>query len=592
MANETEAPRQNIEEVEYTEAELDPDDADEEGSDGVVVPELQGNLSKWTNYIHGWQNRFIVLKNGTLSYYKSEQDSGFGCRGSISLYKAGIKAHEFDECRFDVSVSDCLVWYLRANTPEEKQRWVDVLKSYKAESGYGSENSLKRHGSAISLISNTQSTTSAGSFSKRGVRSLKEKLAEIETFKDILIQQIDTLQKYFDNCAENSKNINNKSQCGDKVDGAFDPAEQSVDFKGEAITFKATSEGVLATLQHCVDLMGQREDAWRRRWEKEVEKRRRLQDLYKTLKDQITLHSGDSLRPRVIINGGPDYEEGPHSALCDEEFYDAVETGLDRIEEENMLKDRLKQKSVAIPMAPTTSAINHRLWPDIEKVTMEQLHYARLGMGAGSWMLFAEDGDMRMYKREEEVDGLVVDPLKACHVVKGVTGHEVCEIFFSPEYRSGWEATLEDMTIVETISKDTLVFLQTHKRIWPASQRDALFWSHMRKVPDDQDPDNQDVWIVCNHSTDYPDYPPNVGKCVRIYLTVCLVCQTIVDPPKDREIRREDITCKITYCSVVNPGGWAPSSVLRALYKREYPKFLKRFTNFCKEQCKDKPIKF
>lgn len=54
-------------------------------------PELQGYLSKWTNYLHGWQPRFIVLKNGTLSYYKSEDESGFGCRGSISLQKAKIK---------------------------------------------------------------------------------------------------------------------------------------------------------------------------------------------------------------------------------------------------------------------------------------------------------------------------------------------------------------------------------------------------------------------------------------------------------------------------------------------------------------------
>lgn len=69
---------------------------DEEESDGVIVPELQGTLSKWTNYIHGWQTRFIVLKNGTLSYYKSEQDSGFGCRGSISLYKADIKVQKTD----------------------------------------------------------------------------------------------------------------------------------------------------------------------------------------------------------------------------------------------------------------------------------------------------------------------------------------------------------------------------------------------------------------------------------------------------------------------------------------------------------------
>jgi len=150
---------------------------------------------------------------------------------------------------------------------------------------------------------------------------------------------------------------------------------------------------------------------------------------------------------------------------------------------------------------------------------MEQLHYARLGVGgAGSWQLFAEDGDMRMYRREEEADGLVVDPLKACHVVKGVTGHEVCEIFFSPEYRSGWEATLEDMTIVDNISKDTLLFLQTHKRIWPASQRDALFWSHMRHVSDDQDRDAQDLWIVCNHSTEHPDYPVHSARDGEMFL--------------------------------------------------------------------------
>ncbi|XP_006624111.1 ceramide transfer protein isoform X1 [Apis dorsata] len=590
MADEIETIRLANDDIECMEGEIDADDVDEEGSDGVVVPELQGTLSKWTNYIHGWQTRFIVLKDGTLSYYKSEQDSGFGCRGSISLYKANIKAHEFDECRFDVSVNDCLVWYLRASNPEEKQRWVDVLKSYKSESGYGSENSLKRHGSAISLISNTQSITSAGSFTKRGVRGLKEKLAELETFRDILIKQIDTLQKYFDNCAENAKNISMKEN---KVETMFNPAEQSIDFKGEAITFKATSEGVLATLQHCVELMVQREDAWRRRWEKEVERKRKVQELYKALKEQVTMQQSDSPRPRVLIHGGPDYEEGPHSALCDEEFYDAVETGLDKIDEENQLRDRLKQKSVSVLTTPIMSAVKHRLWPEIEKITMEQLHYARLEVGVGGWQLFAEDGDMRMYRREEEADGLVVDPLKACHVVKGVTGHEVCEIFFSPEYRTGWEATLEDMTVVENISKDTLIFLQTHKRIWPASQRDALFWSHMRRVSDDEDPDAHDLWIVCNHSTEHPDFPPNIGKCVRVFLTVCLVCQTFIDPPKDEEeIKRENLTCKITYCSVVNPGGWAPASVLRAVYKREYPKFLKRFTSFCIEQCKDKPIIF
>ena len=32
--------------------------------------------------------------------------------------------------------------------------------------------------------------------------SLREKLAEMETFRDILCRQVDTLQKYFDVCAD------------------------------------------------------------------------------------------------------------------------------------------------------------------------------------------------------------------------------------------------------------------------------------------------------------------------------------------------------------------------------------------------------
>lgn len=137
-------------------------------------------------------------------------------------------------------------------------------------------------------------------------------------------------------------------------------------------------------------------------------------------------------------------------------------------------------------------------------------------------------------------------------------------------------ATLEEMTILENISPDTLVFLQTHKRIWPASQRDALFWSHMKNVKDNVDTDAHDVWIVCNHSIEHEDYPvsgvrfyiyrlhllwflsfdflqpANIGKCVRIFLTVILVCQTYVSPNKtnDDKISRDDLTCKITYCSV------------------------------------------
>lgn len=66
-------------------------DEEEDIDTKIKYPELQGYLNKWTNYIHGWQKRWIVLKNGALSYYKTQNEAECGCRGAISLLKAYIK---------------------------------------------------------------------------------------------------------------------------------------------------------------------------------------------------------------------------------------------------------------------------------------------------------------------------------------------------------------------------------------------------------------------------------------------------------------------------------------------------------------------
>lgn len=76
-----------------------------------------------------------MLKDSTLSYYKSAEDSDFGCRGALNLERAIIKSHEVDECRFDISVENenglSVVWYLRAENVEDKHNWVEVLKSFR-----------------------------------------------------------------------------------------------------------------------------------------------------------------------------------------------------------------------------------------------------------------------------------------------------------------------------------------------------------------------------------------------------------------------------------------------------------------------------
>uniref|UniRef100_A0A8C6ST46 Ceramide transfer protein n=1 Tax=Neogobius melanostomus TaxID=47308 RepID=A0A8C6ST46_9GOBI len=593
----------------------------------AAIGEFSGVLSKWTNYIHGWQDRWVVLKNNTLSYYKSQDETEYGCRGSLCLSKAIITAHEFDECRLDISVNDS-EWYMRAQDPEHRAQWIESIKLHRADSGYGSESSLRRHGSMMSLTSATSgfSATSTSSF-KKG-HSLREKLAEMETFRDIMCRQVDTLQKYFDSCADAvSKDELKRDQIVDdddedfpssRTDGEFyhhhnnsgsrekhNPKEiNGIDFKGEAITFKATTAGILATLSHCIDLMVKREDSWQKRLDKEMERRRRIEEGY--------LSALNELKKKSHF-GGPDFEEGPNSLINEEEFFDAVEAALDRHDkiEEQTEKTRTQRHSpVPGNIYPSSGSHRfsdkpspalviraiphdvHRFSTEVEEMVQNHMIYSLQDVGGdANWQLVVEEGEMKVYRREVEENGIVLDPLKATHSVKGVTGHEVCHYFWDTAYRNDWETTIENFNVVETLSSNAVIIYQTHKRVWPASQRDVLYLSSMRKILANNEND-PDTWLVCNFSVDHDD-AQTTSRCVRAKINIAIICQTLVSPPEgDKEISRDNITCKITYVANVNPGGWAPASVLRAVAKREYPKFLKRFTSYVQEKTAGNPILF
>nr|XP_015828000.2 ceramide transfer protein isoform X2 [Nothobranchius furzeri] len=636
------------------------------GSDEDVDPEsgqpveFGGVLSKWTNYIHGWQDRWVVLKNNTLSYYKSEDEREYGCRGSLCLSKAVITPHEFDECRFDISVNDS-VWYLRAEDPEHRLQWIESIEVHKfpspslsrccdlracgrlltrlqAESGYGSETSLRRHGSMLSLTSaaSALSSTSTSSF-KKGHR-LREKLAEMETFRDILCRQVDTLQKYFDSCADavskdefqrdkeededefpattrpDGEHNHNNNGSKEKLFAPASPKGMNgIDFKGEAITFKATTAGILSTLSHCIELMVKREDSWQKRLDKELDKRRRIEDAYKMTLNELKKKSH---------YGGPDYEEGPNSLINEDEFFDAVEAALDRQDkiEEQCHSEKVRIHRLAqVPTGDAFSTIGthrfasksrsyssslssselvsasddiHRFSYQVEEMVQNHMTYSLQDVGGdANWQLVIEEGEMKVYRREVEENGIVLDPLKATHAVKGVTGHEVCHYFWDTDFRMDWETTIENYNVVETLSDNAIIVYQTHKRVWPASQRDVLYLSAIRKLlaTNENDPD---TWLVCNFSVDHDGAPPT-NRCVRAKINVAMICQTLVSPPEgDKEISRDNILCKITYVANVNPGGWAPASVLRAVAKREYPKFLKRFTSYVQEKTSGKTILF
>jgi len=71
-------------------ASEDEEEEDDDFDMRISVASKRGTLTKWTNYLHGWQDRYFVIADGILSYYKSEFDTNYGCRGSVSVQKATI----------------------------------------------------------------------------------------------------------------------------------------------------------------------------------------------------------------------------------------------------------------------------------------------------------------------------------------------------------------------------------------------------------------------------------------------------------------------------------------------------------------------
>ena len=582
----------------------------------TVNGDWASNLFKWTNYIHGWQERYIVLKDGVLSYYKSQSEVQYGCRGAIAIKQSSIFTHELDDCRFDIKVNDS-VWYLRAKTVEDRQKWLEALDEQRGESGYGSQTNLRKHGSLMSINSTVSlSVTSTGSYKRN--YGLKEKLDEMETFKDILCKQVETLQVYFDACAnsltksfepyhteiekklaaesddeqdieqqqqQQQPNSDNSEKSKDLIKARIsDHAAMGMDFKGEAYTFKATTAGILHNLSHCIEIMQQKEEAWKKKLDKEREKRKKMEEKIKLLSED---------KKNKIIIAGPDFEEGPHSNMREEQFFDAIDSTLDTLELE---EERRYQALESLTMIPELKSVpKHRLSDLIEKVIQDHLKFDLVDdLSDNVWELLCSDGEMKIYRREMEENGIVLDPLKAVHKVKGITGRELCKYFWEPSVRMEWEGTLDSSRMIEALSDDTLIFHQVHKRVWPSAQRDTCFWSHIRSVPSAAaNPSDEPIWIVTNYSTEHESAPPK-DPTIRAWANVAMICMTELlnkdKYPNKASIPRENIVCKIIYVAQVNPGGWAPANVLRAVYKREYPKFLKRFTQYVIDKTKKLPV--
>ncbi|CAF4774314.1 pleckstrin homology domain-containing family A member 3-like isoform X1 [Pieris napi] len=93
---------------------------------------MEGILWKWTNYWNGWQTRWFVLENGILSYYKSQDEASQGCKGSVKVSVCQINVNNIDNTRMDLVIPGQQHMYLRAPSPQDRQKWLVALGSAKA----------------------------------------------------------------------------------------------------------------------------------------------------------------------------------------------------------------------------------------------------------------------------------------------------------------------------------------------------------------------------------------------------------------------------------------------------------------------------
>ncbi|KAF4100825.1 hypothetical protein G5714_019021 [Onychostoma macrolepis] len=92
---------------------------------------IEGVLSKYTNLIQGWQNRYFVLDPdvGQLQYFVSEQGRSQKPRGSLPLIGASVTASDEAPHMFIVSSANGELFKLRAVDATEQQLWMTQLQA-------------------------------------------------------------------------------------------------------------------------------------------------------------------------------------------------------------------------------------------------------------------------------------------------------------------------------------------------------------------------------------------------------------------------------------------------------------------------------
>uniref|UniRef100_A0A3Q1AWV3 Oxysterol-binding protein n=1 Tax=Amphiprion ocellaris TaxID=80972 RepID=A0A3Q1AWV3_AMPOC len=99
------------------------------------VQKIEGPLWKSSRFL-GWRSHWVVIENGTMSWYPRQADALAGVRkqGCMSLSQAYCMVKPWDHCFFMLRCFDDTVHYFKVpsktNSVATRKRWLDVIEAH------------------------------------------------------------------------------------------------------------------------------------------------------------------------------------------------------------------------------------------------------------------------------------------------------------------------------------------------------------------------------------------------------------------------------------------------------------------------------
>ncbi|XP_072297644.1 oxysterol-binding protein-related protein 1-like isoform X2 [Eucyclogobius newberryi] len=249
------------------------------------VPKIEGALWKSSRLL-GWRSHWVVIKEGTLSWYHTQEDATAGVRkqGCTSLSHAYCMVKPWDHCFFMLRCSDGAVLNFKVSSTihsiTKRKKWLEAIDAHAA---YCHQCNIKDH---VTDEEEEAADTAVASFGQalQSASACQQKLEkEVSIFLSLV------------------KNAQN---------GVIDP---SISLKAkEASELSAETS---AALHLCLELLSKQEEVWSLKLEQEEEKNKALSEALQSLaseNEELKLSARSNRKWATI------------SALTEDDFYDAL----------------------------------------------------------------------------------------------------------------------------------------------------------------------------------------------------------------------------------------------------------------------------